>query len=111
MEYDHILIRYGELALKGKNMKNFIGQLRRNLQSVLKSFTNIKIKRSKGRMYILLNGEDPERILAECQKDCGIYRLSLAIKVDNSETSSKEGALNDLSTQHHSHTLHVGEIR
>src|SRR5699024_2363831 len=77
------------------------------LQSVLKSFTNIKIKRSQGRMYILLNGEDPEPIIAECQKVFGIYSLSLAIKVDNNETSIKEGALFALSTQHHAHTFKV----
>src|SRR5690625_1129533 len=111
MEYDHILIRYGELALKGKNMKNFIGQLRRNLQSVLKSFTNIKIKRSQGRMYILLNGEDPEPIIAECQKVFGIYSLSLAIKVDNNKTSIKEGVFFALSTQHHAHTFKVAVRR
>src|SRR5699024_281744 len=104
MKYDHILIHYGELALKGKNMKNFIAQLSINLQSVLKSFTNIKINRSQVRMYILLNGEDPEPIIAECKKVFWIYSLSFAIKVDNNETSIKEGALFALSTQLHAHT-------
>src|SRR5699024_12712577 len=101
MEYDHILIRYGELALKRKNMKNFIGQLRRNLQSVLKSFTNIKIKRSQGRMYILLNGEEPEPIIAECQKVWGIDRMRWEIKVDNNEASIKDEARSGVCMQTH----------
>lgn len=111
MEYDHILIRYGELALKGKNMKSFIGQLRRNLQAVLKQFTQIKIRRSQGRMYIVLNGEDPEPIIAECRKVFGIYSLSLAVKVDTDEESIKEGALFALNTQENARTFKVSVRR
>src|SRR5699024_12871461 len=49
--------------------------------------------------------------IAECQKVFGIYSLSLAIKVDNNETSIKEGALFALSTQHHAHTFKLAVRR
>ena len=35
--YDHILIRYGELSLKGKNRNVYIRQLRENIKKALKS--------------------------------------------------------------------------
>lgn len=83
MQYDHILIRYGEMALKGKNIKQFIIRLQENIQAKLKDFPNAKIKRTQGRMFVLLNGEDPKPIMDKLGKIFGIHSLSLAIKVDN----------------------------
>ncbi|TFJ92554.1 tRNA uracil 4-sulfurtransferase ThiI [Lentibacillus salicampi] len=93
MQYDHILIRYGEIALKGKNRKNFILQLQRNLQQQLKGFPGTNVKRTQGRMFVLLNGHDPEPVMEKCSQVFGIQSLSLAIKVQNDETAIKEAAL------------------
>lgn len=93
MEYDHILIRYGELGLKGKNIKQFIVRLQRNVQAALHAFPNVKVTRSIGRMFVLLNGEEPEPVLEACQKVFGIYSLSPALKVENEEEAIKEAAL------------------
>ncbi|GAB4074975.1 tRNA 4-thiouridine(8) synthase ThiI [Barrientosiimonas marina] len=93
MQYDHILIRYGELALKGKNRKNFTLQLQDNLYEQLKSYPDVTIKRTQGRMFILLNGHDPEPVMEKCQYVFGIQSLSLAIKVHNEEEKIKEAAL------------------
>src|SRR5690625_31697 len=96
MQYDHILIRYGELGLKGKNIKLFIVQLQKNIQEALSDFSDIKVTRSMGRMFVVLNGQDPEPIIEKLKKVFGIYSLSLAIKVDNKEEAIKEGALTAL---------------
>ena len=40
-KYDHILIRYGELSLKGKNRNTFIKQLHENIKKRNKGFSNI----------------------------------------------------------------------
>jgi len=93
MQYDHILIRYGEMALKGKNRKNFIIQLQHNLQQQLKDFPETKVKRTQGRMFVLLNGHNPERVMEKCKDVFGIQSLSLAIKVQNDETEIKDAAL------------------
>src|SRR5690625_3119375 len=93
MEYDHILIRYGELGLKGKNMNQFILQLQKNVQFVLKDFENVRVSRTQGRMFVALNGEDPDAVMEKCQKVFGISSLSLAIKVENNVEAIKEGAL------------------
>lgn len=93
MQYDHILIRYGEMALKGKNFRSFILKLQENLQAKLKDFPEVKVKRTQGRMFILLNGHQPDPIIAICQKVFGIQSLSLAIKVENDVEKIKEAAL------------------
>lgn len=93
MQYDHILIRYGEMALKGKNIRTFIIKLQENLQAKLKGFPNVKVQRTQGRMFILLNGHEPEPILEICQRVFGIQSLSLAIKVDNDLEKLKDSAL------------------
>lgn len=93
MEYDHILIRYGEMALKGKNIKKFIIRLQENIQHKLKEFPNVKVKRTQGRMFVLLNGHNPEPIIEKCRKIFGIQSLSLAIKVENDVEAIKNAAL------------------
>ncbi|GAB3791974.1 tRNA uracil 4-sulfurtransferase ThiI [Virgibacillus kimchii] len=93
MQYDHILIRYGEMALKGKNIKTFILQLQQNIQQKLKEFSNVKVKRTQGRMFVLLNGHEPDPIIEKCRHIFGIQSLSLAIKVENDPEKIKEAAL------------------
>ncbi|GGN48773.1 tRNA uracil 4-sulfurtransferase ThiI [Oceanobacillus indicireducens] len=96
MQYDHILIRYGEMALKGKNIRSFIQALQENLQVKLKDFPNAKVKRTQGRMFVLLNGHEPEPIIEICKKVFGIHSLSLALKVENDVEQIKEAALEAL---------------
>ncbi|GAA0600693.1 tRNA 4-thiouridine(8) synthase ThiI [Virgibacillus siamensis] len=93
MEYDHILIRYGEMALKGKNRKKFIIQLQNNLKNKLVEFPGVKVKRTQGRMFVLLNGYEPEQVMQKCKNVFGIQSLSLAIKVSNDSNEIKEAAL------------------
>src|SRR5699024_1961249 len=77
----------------------------------LKEFGNIQVTRSLGRMFVVLNGEDPEPIIKKCQKVFGIYSLSLAIKVDNKEEAIKEGALAALQQSEHAQTFKVAVRR
>lgn len=93
MEFDHILIRYGEMALKGKNRKKFYSKLQDNLRNTLTEFADIKVKRTQGRMFVHLNGQDPEPIMAKCKEVFGIQSLSLAIKVPNDEQQIKDATL------------------
>lgn len=93
MIYDQILIRYGELSLKGRNRKDFTDQLHENVKNKLKNFKKITIKSTRDRMFIYLNGEDPHQIIPICQRIFGIQSLSLAIKTENELKAIKEAAL------------------
>lgn len=93
MKYDHILIRYGELSLKGKNTKHFLNKLQRNIEHKLVDYPKIHIKRTQGRMIMLLNGQDPEPIIEKCKDIFGIHSFSLAIRVESELELIKEAAL------------------
>ena len=62
VNYDTVLIRYGELSTKGKNRKDFIRKLDQNIRHMLKDFPALTYQRTFDRIYIRLNGEDPEKI-------------------------------------------------
>src|SRR5699024_5082939 len=107
MQYDHILIRYGELGLKGKNIKQFILQLQRNIKYALQDYPNIKVTRTMGRMFVVLNGEDPNPIIKKCQKIFGVYSLSLAVKVQKEKEAIKQAALFALQENKNAKTFKV----
>lgn len=70
MECNHILVRFGELTTKGKNRKLFIRKLTQNTKEMLKEFQHLRYDMSFDRLYIILNGENPEAV-------CENYRQSL----------------------------------
>src|SRR5690625_5218554 len=107
MQYDHILIRYGEIGLKGNNMKFLLRRLQRNIKNKLADFTNIHVKQTSGRLIILLNFHEPQPILEKTIKVFGIYSLSLAIKVDNELEKIKEAALYALKSSENPETFKV----
>jgi tRNA uracil 4-sulfurtransferase len=93
MNYDHIVIRYAELALKGKNRSQFERRLQENIKMALKPFPNAKIERTFGRLFVKLNGEDHELIAEKLSKIFGIHSFSVAVKVENSLEKIQDGAL------------------
>ncbi len=111
MQYDHIVIRYGELTLKGRNRKLFTTQLAENVRKALKAFPAIKVDKKRDRMYIVLNGENPEPIMERCSKIFGIQNMSLAVKVANDEKEIKEQALRLLTETENVHTFKVSTKR
>src|SRR5690625_4827288 len=110
MKYDHILIRYGELALKARNQRTYINQLQNNIRHQLMDFPEVQVKKTQGRMFILLNGEEPEPIIEKCRRIFGIHSLSLAVKVDNELELINETALKTLLDQPSGTTFKV-EVR
>ena len=93
MNYNHIVIRYAELALKGKNRSQFERRLQENIKIALKPFPNVKIERTYGRMFVQLNGEDHELIAEKLSKIFGIHSFSIAVKVENTLEKIQDGAL------------------
>lgn len=79
--YDHILIRYGELSLKGKNRNIFIKKLYDNVRTALRSFTTLEYEKQHDRMYLYLHDEDPQQVSDILKRVFGISSFSLAVKV------------------------------
>ncbi|WLD92383.1 tRNA uracil 4-sulfurtransferase ThiI [Alkalihalobacillus sp. AL-G] len=80
MIYDHIIVRYGELSLKGKNRHIFVNRLKETIKKKLKSFPDVQVNKSFDRMYILLNGQEHGAVIKKLQEVFGIQGLTLAIK-------------------------------
>ncbi|NMH71755.1 tRNA 4-thiouridine(8) synthase ThiI [Bacillus sp. RO2] len=93
MNYDHILIRFGELSTKGRNRKQFVQRLSFNILEKIKDFPNVTIEKSRDRMFIKLNGEPHEQILDRLQSIFGIHSFSLAVKTKTELEEMKKGAL------------------
>lgn len=91
--YDHFLIRYGELSLKGKNRKTFIKRLLDNTKNALAGFEKLEFDAQYDRMYIYLNGEDPDQVSAILERVFGISSFSLAMKVPADIEAIKTAAL------------------
>jgi len=93
MECNHILVRFGELTTKGKNRKAFIRKLYTNTKEILNSFHQLKYELSFDRMYILLNGEEPQAVCEKLQTVFGIHSFSLCYKVESDLDQIKEVCL------------------
>ncbi|MDR7000847.1 tRNA uracil 4-sulfurtransferase ThiI [Neobacillus niacini] len=93
MNYDRIVIRYGEMSTKGRNRNKFVDKLRKSVKSALTAFPNIKVEASRDRMYVLLNGEDVQEIKTVLKKIFGIQSFSPAVKVERDLEKMKEAAL------------------
>lgn len=92
MNYDRILIRYGEISTKGRNRGEFVEKLRNSIMSALSLYPMVKIESGRDRMYIILNGENELGILNILTNIFGIQSFSPAIKVDKDVEKIKKAA-------------------
>jgi tRNA uracil 4-sulfurtransferase len=92
MNYDRILIRYGEISTKGRNRHQFVERLRRSIKDALQSYPMVKIEAGRDRMFILLNGENSTEIIEILQKIFGIRSFSPAVKVERDIEKIKQAA-------------------
>ena len=79
VEYNCVLIRFGEIFLKGNNRKYFEDLLINNIKSALKPF-KYTFLRSQGRYYIE-DFENIDEIVSALTKVFGIHSVSPALKV------------------------------
>jgi tRNA uracil 4-sulfurtransferase len=93
MNYDRIVIRYGEISTKGRNRNLFIDKLRRSIKPLLRNTPKAKIESGRDRMFILLNGENGDEIIEGLKGIFGIQSFSPAVKVEKDLDKMKEAAL------------------
>lgn len=75
-----ILVRYGELGLKGKNKNKFINALRRNMQQALVGLTDTTVRGGWGRLWV--ETTQPEAAIERLTKVFGIFSLSPVRQVE-----------------------------
>ena len=83
MQYDSIMVRYGELTLKGKNKKVFIDTLSNNIKQSLNDMKELVFEKQYDRFYIHLDMfSDIDEIFSRLSKIPGIHNFSLVKKVN-----------------------------
>ncbi len=93
MNYDHIMVRFGELSTKGKNKKEFIRILARNIKNALSDYSNLEYIVRFDHIYVKLNDNNPDEIIGILQGISGIQALSLVLKTDEEISNIKKVSL------------------
>ncbi len=110
MNYDHIVVRYGELSTKGKNRKDFTRQLTSNIRKRLKDHEKLTYNTLHDGLFIKLNGEDYETIREKLKDVFGYSYFSGAIRVEKDIDKLKEVSL-DLARKHDIRTFKIATKR
>ncbi len=77
--FERILIRYGELNLKGKNIRSFLDRANHLIREKLEGL-DVRLEFRHDRAYVFLNGVEPELVLERLQRVSGLYSFSLITK-------------------------------
>lgn len=73
-----LIIRYGEISLKGLNRPYFENTLLKNVKRAVKSLGDMRVYKSHGRLYIDLEDHDIEETIAAVTNVFGIVSVSVA---------------------------------
>ncbi|NLJ79403.1 MAG: tRNA 4-thiouridine(8) synthase ThiI [Firmicutes bacterium] len=90
--YPIILVRYGELSLKGRNRKFFEDLLLKNIRSSLDGIPHGRIGKTFGRVYIRTES-NWEQISRRLQRVFGIVSVSPVLKKELDLEQIKKGAI------------------
>ena len=111
MIYDRILVRYGELSIKGKNRKQFKNALHRAIRYKLKPFPNLKFEITRDRFYIILKGTDAALVTEKLDEVFGLQSYSLAVKTEKDLDAMKYQALEIIKQQYPKRTTFKVETK
>ncbi|MFD0672044.1 tRNA uracil 4-sulfurtransferase ThiI [Cohnella sp. GCM10027633] len=93
MNYELILVRFGEITIKGRNRNRFEKMQLDQIQSMLAAFPALTYERAYGRVYIRLNGESYSRIAPILRNVFGIVSFSPVVKVAHELEAIREASL------------------
>ena len=100
MIYNKILVRYGDLTLKGRNRKIFVSRVVNLVKEKLEGLkTTLEI--THDRIYVSINGEDTNEIVKRLSYVSGLSSYSLVVRVDTTTDMQaiKEAAVNLINEQ------------
>ncbi|GAA0135919.1 tRNA 4-thiouridine(8) synthase ThiI [Paenibacillus sp. YSY-4.3] len=84
LQYDMLLLRFGEITVKGRNRSRFEKAALAHVQDLLQAYPATEIKKEYGRIYVILNGEPAAPIIEVLKNVFGVTSIS-PVKVAASE--------------------------
>ncbi|SJZ36614.1 tRNA uracil 4-sulfurtransferase ThiI [Garciella nitratireducens] len=94
-----ILVRYGEISLKGLNRSYFMNQLYRNMKAALAEYEEVHIEQIQGRYLVKCLKEDIEQVVQSLTRVFGIVSISPAFQLENDLYKIKKMALDLIKKQ------------
>lgn len=91
MIYNQILVRFGDLTLKGKNQKVFLKALYKLMDKKMEGL-NVEIEHQHDRIFIHLLEEDVNKVIERLNLVSGISSYSLVVKCSTDLQDMKETA-------------------
>lgn len=98
--YERILVRYGDLTLKGKNKRMFVERVNGLIKQKINN-KKVGFEKNHDRLYIVLNGEPHEEIIAGLDKVSGLSSYSLVSKTTTNMDDIKAKALEAVQSELH----------
>ena len=91
--YNILIVKYGEIGVKGKNRYIFENKLIKNVKNILKPIGKFNVYKEYGRIYVYLDGYDYEEVVEEVKKVFGIVGVCPAVRAEKDYNLLKELAL------------------
>lgn len=91
--YSDIILREGEMVLKGRNRRDFEYRLMKNVKRVTKDYKGVSVERSFGRIYLRNANENSMEIINKVKLIPGIFNISPIMKTDKDLDNIKAMAL------------------
>ncbi len=89
---DRILVRYGDLLLKGKNRRRFVKMAQKRIAERIVNEA-ITLEPRHDRLYIVLNGEDEQEVIEALKTVSGLHSFSRVMKSPKDLEAIKHTAL------------------
>ena len=87
-----MLLKFGELALKGRNRPLFVGALERNLRRMTADLGPLEI-RHRGGVFIVTGGEPQETLVERCLALPGVSVVQPGIRCDRDPAAGADAAV------------------
>lgn len=91
--YNVLIVKYGEIGVKGKNRYIFENKLIKNIKNMLKPIGTFKVYKEYGRIYVDLEDYEYEEVIEEVKKVFGIVGVCPGVRAEKDYEKLKELAL------------------
>ena len=91
--YNILIVKYGEIGVKGKNRYLFENKLIKNIKNMLKPLGEYNVYKEYGRIYVDVNDDNYEEVMEEVRKVFGIVGVCPGIMAEKDYDVLKETAL------------------
>ncbi|MFD0962174.1 tRNA uracil 4-sulfurtransferase ThiI [Paenibacillus chungangensis] len=82
MIYDQVVLRYGDLTMKGRNRNQFENKMVKAVKQALIPFPNTSYWKTYGRMYVKLNGHPHGPVIERLKELFGIVSVSPVVSTE-----------------------------